>query len=941
MRSGLLQRDAEMALLESQLGQVRAGNGRVVVVEGPAGIGKSSLLGHAARAAEGSGMRALRAWAGPLEQQAGWGVARQLFAPVSEEPDWSSLAVGAAALSRRVLDPDPGAPAPTGDAVHAAAHGLTWLACGLAERTPTLLVVDDVHWADIPTLRWLAQLSRQLDELPLGVLCAVRSGEPVQRPDVLAELLAAAPAPPVRPRPLGPEAVASIVGARMPGAGRTFAHACHAASAGNPFLLGTLVDQLVAEGVEPSEEVGARLTSFGPEQVARSVARQLSRLPAGASDLAHAFVILGRRSPLRQAAALARLDLTGAQRLADLLVDIGLLDVGDEGSALTHPLVDRALYRGMPDGERSLWHRRAADLLVRQRADAEAVGLHLLRSEPAAEPATVDVLREAADRAATRGAPESAVVFLQRALAEPPASREVEAEVRSELGLALAAHVRPGARDLVYDAVDLATEPGRRLDIALRGSRALGLAGYFEDAVGLCRRALGESGTAPPEQRDRLEAEMVCNMVLQASTVAEARDRICRHAVRAGQPDVWCVLTGCDTLFTVQPAREVLDGVVPALAAIDVPDYLDSLLGTCAAFVLITCGDLERARVRCDELIETARRRGWLITLAHGSFMRAIAHLHAGRIHDARVDAQLAFEFKLANSPPAALPWSLFPLVEALTELGDLAAADEVLDRGARVGDMPVASLAGAMLLERRGRLRLEQSRPAEAAADLVTAADWWQQLGMCHPAVAAWRVTASEARAALGEVGTARRLALEHLDLAERTGMAEPQGAGLRALARTVDRTEAVSLLQQAADLLTGSPAQLEHARTLVELGAALRRTNQRAAAREPLRRALDLAERGGMRLLARRARQELTACGARPRRSALTGAESLTPAESQVAVLAAEGIANRDIAQQLFVTRRTVETHLTHVFAKMAVTSRAELGAQFADRTVATVSG
>jgi DNA-binding CsgD family transcriptional regulator len=124
-----------------------------------------------------------------------------------------------------------------------------------------------------------------------------------------------------------------------------------------------------------------------------------------------------------------------------------------------------------------------------------------------------------------------------------------------------------------------------------------------------------------------------------------------------------------------------------------------------------------------------------------------------------------------------------------------------------------------------------------------------------------------------------------------------------------------------------------MEHTRALVEHGAALRRVNRRTAAREPLRGALELAERGGMRRLANRARVELQACGARPRRSALTGIDSLTPAERQVATLVAAGHGNREIAQQLYVTRRTVETHMTHVYAKLGISGRTELGQLFAE--------
>jgi DNA-binding CsgD family transcriptional regulator len=146
-------------------------------------------------------------------------------------------------------------------------------------------------------------------------------------------------------------------------------------------------------------------------------------------------------------------------------------------------------------------------------------------------------------------------------------------------------------------------------------------------------------------------------------------------------------------------------------------------------------------------------------------------------------------------------------------------------------------------------------------------------------------------------------------------------------ALALTAPPEEAVELLERSVTLLAASPARLEHTRALVALGSAFRRVNRRSDAREPLRQALDQAQRGGMRLLADRARHELQAAGARPRRTALTGIDSLTPSERQVADLAAQGHANREIAQRLYVTRRTVETHLTHAYGKLGVSSRSDL--------------
>ncbi|MFI5891053.1 ATP-binding protein [Actinoplanes sp. NPDC051513] len=906
----LLQRDAEMAALDSRLGSVRAGTGRLILVEGPAGIGKSSLLAAAAQAAAAAGVRVLRAWGGPLEHDAGWGIARQLFAPLRGSAEWDGLAVGAAALARRALDAEGAEPALDGDAMHAAAHGLVWLACGLAERGPALLVVDDVHWADAPSLRWLLQLVRQIADLRLGILCAVRTGEPPGSPGLLADLLAAAAEPPVRPAPLGPSAVESVIDSRLPDAAPGFAQACHAATAGNPFLLGALIDHLYAERIPPSLETATRLSSFGPEQVDRAIERQLSRLPSGAGTLARAFAVLGRGAPLRHAAELAGLDTAEAARLADRLRSAGLLNYRE----LTHPLVAAALYQGMPPSERALWHGRAAAILTRERADPEAVALHLLHSEPARDAETVRTLRVAAEGAGRRGAPESAAAFLQRALAEPPPDPADEAEVRCRLGLVLAAQVGPGAVGLLDSAVEMAVDPAQRSRIALSCTRALALAGYFEDAIRVCRRGLDCASSSDPEVLSRLEAELVGLACMRADGVAEAHVRS-RHRSDLA---LWRVCGAWEALCDVRPADQVL----PLLVTEIPPEDSDSILTTFAKFILMVYGEIDMAHERCTALIDLARPRGWRIALAHGSFLRAMTHLAAGRIRDAEADARLAYDFKRLNSPPDALLWSIFPLAEALTELDELDEASTVL---AAAGDLPEGTIMAGLTLERRARLRLAQHRAADAHTDLMAAAETWKRVEVQHPGLAAWRVDDCRALVALGDTQAARSLASEHLALASQLGLPGPRAAGLRALAGTLDHEAAIGPLEEAVALLVDSPFRLEYVRTLVELGATLRRGNHRAAARVPLGRALVLAEGGGMRLLARRCHEELRASGARPRGTAV----SLTSAEHRVATMAARGLSNREIAEQLYVTRRTVETHLTHAFQKLGCDARAQLAA------------
>jgi DNA-binding CsgD family transcriptional regulator len=927
----LLDRDAELGELGRRIAAARSGSGRVIVVEGPAGIGKSTLLAATARAARADGTIVLWARCSPLEQDAAWGMARQLFEPLRIRPEWGELTVGAAGLADRALAPEGGAPAPGGDAMHAAARGLVWLVSNLAERGPSVLVVDDVHWGDAPSLRWLALLARSLEELRAGVLCAVRVGEPVAAPELLAEVLASAPEPPVRPRALGPVATETLVRAKMPTASGGFTRACHAVTAGNPFLLGALLTELIADDVVPDDDAGARLGTFGSEQVARVIERQLARLPDGPA-LARAVAVLGPGAPLRHAAALARLELDQAAHAADALRAAGVLDDTPE-LALAHPLIAGTLYARMPAGARALHHADAAAILARERADPERIALHLVRTEPAGDPPTVATLRDAASRAAMRGAPQTATTYLRRALAEPPASAGEHADVQLHLALALAAYMQPDAFELLQRAVATADTPLQRGTIALAGARACGLAGRFDTALALSRSGLEAGAAIPPELQARLEAELIGNAWLQAANVPEARRRLRRIADSPPALELWQINAAMEVAGDARPAIEALRLLTSARDSGALAHDTDSMLGTVARFILIVCGELDAAREDCAELIDLARPRGWLIALAHGCFMRAIALVQAGEIRDAEADARISLDIKRSYSPPAALMWSVFPLVDALTELGEFADAEAVLGDAGYGGDPPSGALGAPLLLESRARLRLAQHRHADAQGDLLAAAERWNELGVRHPGLAAWRVPLCEVLVVQGELDAARTVAVNHLALAERVDLPGPRGAGLRALARTVDRDEAINLLGQAVDVLADSPARLEHVRALVDLGAALHRANRRADARIPLRDALDLAERGGMRLLADRARHELRAVGARPRRSALSGIASLTPAEHRVAALAAQGHSNPRIAQQLYITRRTVETHLTHVFQKLDVSTRGELTTLFAD--------
>jgi DNA-binding CsgD family transcriptional regulator len=923
-------RDAELASLAGELSAAQSGAGRLVAVEGPAGIGKTTLLGAVTALARERGMAVLRGRGNPLEQDFSFGIARQAFAPVQASADWAAICRGPAALADRVLTADSPAPASNTDALHAAAYGLFRLTANLADRVPTLVCVDDVHWADLPSLRWLVGLGRRIGDLPLAVVVGARTGTPTTDPQPLGELLATAAAPPIRLRPLPDTAGTELVRSVLPTAGPAFAQACHAAAGGNPFLLRALLAHVLAEQAAPDETAIASLGAVGPHQVGRWAQLQLLRLPEGCSALARAVAVLGPAATLRHAAALAGLPPDRAAIGTDAMRSAGILAPGSsptDGLSLAHPIVAAALYDGLGYGERGLWHERAADLMAAYGGDPERAALHLLRTAPTGRTSTVDLLREAAARASARGAPETAATYLRRALTEKPAGPATDAALRLDLALALAAGRQAGVTELARDVVARIDVPSVRAEAALRSARALALIGDGEAAMDLERMVLDRPDGVPADTLARLEAEFAASAWTDSRTKPLAHEAVRRAEAAPPVVPLWRVNAAIAATFAGQPAAECLALLAPVLDAAMLRDETDSLLPTVAGLVLIVNGDLVRARRHSDAVIAEAQPRGWISTVAHGQFLRALALLPAGLVADAEADARAAFEFKLRTATPlAAIQWALAPLVDALVESDRLADADAAFD-AAGIGTPPPHALPSPLVLQSRARLRLAQGRIGDAVADFDDAANRWTELGVRHPALATWRADAVSAYVAMDDGATAARLAREHLALAERAAVPGALCAALRASAATAARERRLGLLDRAVRIAAGCAERLQYAYALYDLGCALRRANHRAEAREPLRAALDLAGTGGARRLADRALAELRAAGARPRRVAVRGPGALTSAEKQVATLAARGYTNRQIAERLTLSRRTIETHLAHAYQKLAIHTRAEL--------------
>jgi len=868
----MLERDEELAALSAAVAAAAAGHGALVLVEGPAGIGKTTLL----RAACRGDLRVLTARGLALEQGFPYGIVRQLLDPVRRE---EGLLDGAAGLAARVFDWTEAGPVED-DVRYAAMHGLYWLVANLAARQPLVLAVDDAHWADAPSLRWLAHLAARIEALPVALLLAVREGP--DEPPLLDELRAAGTR--LRPGLLGPDATAALVRRKVQ-ADADLCRECHASTGGNPFLI-----QALATALRDGDQK--------VEPVAQAVQRRIG--PEG-RRLTGALAVLGGPVPLRQAAELAGLDLAAAARQADRL---RAADVLAPGSVLefAHPIVRTAVYESIPPGERALAHAEAAALLERDGADAERLALHLLRSEPGGDSRVAGRLRAAAAAASGRGAPGAAADYLRRALDEPPDPADRPA-ILLELGIDLARERTPAAVPALREAVRLA---GPLMpEAAVLTARMLGIWGYHADAAGICRDAL--AGPAPEDLTDSLEAELFQNSFICAETAGQALARAGGRL--SGSSVTWRVndaMVAANTARGDALARLTVDGIAP-----------DSLTAVYALLVLIWNDELGPANRICDAVLSDARRRGSMSMVAHASCLRSMIMQRLGRLEEAVADARLALDFKLATSPPLAVAWAAGLCVDPLTRLGRLDEAEVVAEVTAD-REPPDGWIHTLLFRQARGALRVAQHRPDDALADLLAAAAGWREMGVTNPAVASWRSAAVAAHRALGQPDQAAALAAEQLELARKGATPITLGIALRAHGQ--DLAEAVSVLE-------ATPARYELALALADHGACLRRAGQRTAAREPLRRALDLAERTGAAGLAESVRRELLAAGARPRRAALTGPDALTAGERRVAALAAEGASNRQIAEHLFITQATVETHLRHAFRKLGITSRADL--------------
>ncbi len=920
----LLERGVELELVDELLTGAAAGEGGFLLIEGLAGIGKTRVLAEVRRRA-GTRMRVLTARGSELEGAFPFGVVRQLFESVMTDPDLRDLALlGAAAPAGDVL----GAPTgntQAGNASFAVLHGLYWLTQNLSDDLPLVLTVDDLHWVDRPSLRYLAYLVRRLEGAPILLAATLRTSEPGIDPALLAELAHDPVARPLRPSPLSEDAVGALLGERLADTpDPAFVAACHASTGGNPLLLRQLLVALAADKVRPSADAVDVVTQIAPRAVSRTVLLRLARLPAEAESVARAIAILGEQTSPDAVAELSGIAPKTVAEMTTALVRAEILRA-EPPLGFEHPLVRDAVYQEMAPAQRELLHGRAAEALRAGGAPAEQVATQLLRTPPRGDADAVATLMAAGHDAVARGAPDGAVAYFQRALDEPP-EPEVRPGLLGALGVIEAQTNGPGAAAHLREVLDGLDDPFARAGIAQVLSRTLIFTGAPEVGSDVATEARDGLPDVPEARDVRLGLEAVRVIAAIFGVVDDAQlALLAEHRHPPPEAGTGELLLAAMAVYTWAQT----DGTAEECCAAALDLLRDGRLRL-ADDPLISSGAFAVLQFAAhDELLEIwereraeAYRTGSLLLTSTMHNWYAGALLRRGDLEQAREEFETGHrQFRQWGYSPEILTVSACHLVVLLTEQGELQDARALLDSLVAPERDAIATFHR---LYAEAQLALAENDPARALelCDELERRITWVTRPIDYP----WPRVRAMALDLAGRSGEAREVARAWVEQTRAWGAPGEVGAALRVLG-LVERDEGVATLEQAVEILEGSSARLELAKALAALGATLRRARKPTEAREPLRRALELASACGAPGLVEHVRTELYASGARPRSDALGGADALTPSERRVVDLAVAGHANREIAQQLYVTPKTVEVHLTNAYRKLGVRSRHDL--------------
>ncbi|MET8679028.1 AAA family ATPase [Streptomyces sp. NPDC004647] len=934
LSSALVGRADELRVLARHAEAARAGRAGLVILSGPAGIGKTSLLRAFLKSDACRNTAVLYGTCGEGVAGAAYSGVRELFGSLGlsgEEAGNSPLLRG---LARRAL------PALTagqfdqetlsGPAAYPVLHGLYWLAANLMVDRPLVLVLDDVHWCDERSLCWVDFLLRRADDLPLLVVLAHRSeAEPVA-PSALADIAAQRRPTVMRLAPLTHAAVGEMARQifQVP-VEPTFTECAAAVSGGNPLTLSRLLGELRAEGVQPDEKGVRRVAEVGGQVIASSVSALLDSQPLWVREVARAIAVLGDETP----------DLVGM--LADVppaLVAEGVVALrraevlAADRADLVHAVVRSAALEPIGADALAGLRTQAALLLSDAGRPAEEVAGRLMLLPALTQPWMPAVLRDAAVQAEGRGAPEAAVRYLHRALEAEPDSVPVRLQMAASL-----AEINPAeAIRLLEEALPLADDVRARAVVAVRYGMVCLAVQRSPEGVRVLEGVLAEleaelgPGPAPADRELRTLVESVLLIIGadEKATISATLDRAALLAPPPGDTPAQRQMLAMMTVLTAMDGRSAERTVEQARRALTSPGAEPETWPLLtSSFALSLADEVDEALDALDHMLQYSQDNAAVWTFVLALSTRALVLHSAGAFPDALADAQTSIEIigEERWGDGAALPQIAFATM--LVERGEAERAEEVL-RGIKRAGLDRFVIAYHWNLMTRARARWATGDRDASLGLYLECGRSLEESRCSNPAFLPWWSEAACLLAVMNRGDEAREMTEYGSELAQRWGT--PRALGLAALARGVIAPggAGIETLTESVVTLAGSPARAEHAKAEFFLGRALLKTGDQRGAREHLRTATDLAQRCGALALAGVARRLLVTAGGRMRRMSASPLDILTGMERRVACLAAAGASNRSIAETLFVTVRTIETHLTNVYRKLGVSGRTELG-------------
>jgi DNA-binding CsgD family transcriptional regulator len=927
----LFERHAETAAIDACLADAAAGAGRMLLVAGQAGIGKSALIDHGERAAAAAGFTVLRAAATPTSAMLPHRLVRDWLGPLlrhsspGQRPFDGPAQPLAAALGAGASGAGAGAePEVPGETWSLARldYALTWILEGLSTQSPLLLVVDDVHWIDEGSLQLLDLVAARLRSLRAVLLLGLRTGEVGQAPAVLTRLTTRGNT--IAPRPLsviGVEQMRRRHGQVAPDIARLPADALHRRTGGVPYLVDAM---LRAESAEQA-----------PRNLVESLRERLDRLGAPAVAVARTTAALGDHATFDLLADMTGTTVAALADPLELLADAGILTLGMWQARPAHPLVAEAILSGLTPSERDELHRAAVDHLDRAGASRTLLASHLVHTLPGEDPAVVALLRESAADALAAGASAVAARLLLRAVGE---TRPEDTDP-TLLGLAATAHLAAGKRTEAFDlwqrALERTADPeararlladvgdaqmtaGARTEAAASHARAVEVlaTGGYDLASAPMREALVRLGLSRLFYDGSVGPEVV-EVVAEAWPQPPSRDsRLDRRLFALAGADLAVRNTEREQAVALA-GRALGDG---ALLEEESAEGMGFYLATA---VLYWSDAYQQDLAALDAAIADAQRRGSVLGFAMASYSKGMVLLRQGRLHPAATELEAALDLRQRG-------WSDFgdAAVEAAatTYLGlgrveDALALEPELRRAAGRG-----GFIGAQVLAAAGRVRAAQRDHEQALTDYLGAGDLMRDHAD-NASIVEWRELAASSLLALGREEEARALAEVAVRHARTWGAPRALGHSLRTLAWCSPEDRRGALFRESSALLeqAGSLDRLAHVR--IDLAETLLETTGADEARSLLHQALDYARSHDVIPVASRATRLLRRAGEPVEDVDAHPARRLTPSEQRVAELAAGGDTNRRIAQKLFVTVKAVEWHLSNTYRKLGISSRTEL--------------